>query len=630
MNCGFVIRINLPSAPIGSLSVRRSTAGQLFSGDGISGFVNADFTTPEALTEEQPLISGRTLLLYTGHIDNRTDLARALHAPAIAEASDGTVLLAAAEKWGARLQQHVTGDYGFVALDIKDAALVAGRDGLGVKRVYYCVGETSVTVSSSLRLVLASLDVTPRLDPAGIAEFVRCGELAATRTVFNRVHIVPPGCSVIWRSGQMRTIESWSPPFGPELSNPSDSLEEQCRTLVSDGVAAALRSRRRVCIELSGGLDSSTVACLADRQWTAGNAVGATPVTVSYTRRLDPTSHETDYREAVSQRCSFSNHTIEIGEFGAFSPFLGDVPCEPLFHMADPAKYCAIRDLQVRLGLRTCLTGRGGDEVFAGGFDQPYFLRDWFRQLRWRRWLIGIRSYIEAGRSSLFRLCALSLSHGLRGVQTYEPRWLTVGDKYVPLGYYYERLMASDGRVFYPAQAMQLAAIRSAALGHTRPFGWDERHPLLFRPLVEFMLRVPWNLKTSAYGRRGLHRRAMIGILPESVRTRTTKGRADHNILRDFSRSMRAIQPLAVGKLLGDHSIVNTSLFYRACERLSHGHVTPNESYLDLWNALVLERWLQLDGPAQGDRARVEYRQLWEDATKDFQPLSRTNDSGSG
>jgi asparagine synthase (glutamine-hydrolysing) len=630
MNLGFVIRINSPGAPIGPLRVRRSTGGQLFSGRGVSGLVTADSTTPEALTEEQPLISDRTLVLYSGHVDNRSDLAAALDAPSMAEASDGAVLLAAADKWGARLQQRVTGDYGFVAVDIKDATVVAGRDGLGVKRVYYYAGEGSITISSSLRLLLASLEVTPRLDPDGVAEFIRCGELAATRTVFSRVHIVPPGSSVIWRSAQIRIIESWSPPFGPELTSSNKNLEEQCRALVTAGVAAALRSRRRVCIELSGGLDSSTVACLADRLWTAGSGLGDPPVTVSYIRRLDQTSDETAYREAVSQSCSFSNHTIDIGEFGAFSPFVGDVPCEPLFHMADPAKYCAIRNLQGRLQLRTCLTGCGGDEVFAGGFDQPYFLRDWFRQLRWRRWIAGIRSYMEAGRGNLFGLCSLSLSHGLRGKQTHRPRWLTVGDKDVPLGYYYARLIPSDGRMFYPAQAMQLAAVRSAALSHTRPFGWDERHPLLFRPLVEFMLRVPWSLKTSAHGGRGLHRGAMMGILPERVRTRTGKGRADHNILRDFSRSKRAIQPLSSGKLLGDHSIVNTSLFYRACERLSHGHVTPNESYLDLWNALVLERWLQLNGPAQSDRARVQYRRLWQDATEDLAPVRIRNYSASG
>ena len=588
-----------------------STDGALFESPTLTGFIRPLPVTPETLAETQPLRSHQTMLLYQGHVDNRGHLAQALDNQSLAGAPDGAVLLAAAEKWGHRLQQHVAGDYSFIAVNKRDSTVIAGRDPLGVKRVYYHATDDRLTVSSSLRLLLAGLDATPSLDPEGVAEFIRCGELAAMRTIYRQVHIVPPGHSLVWRNGSAQVVDAWMPNFGAELSaEPVAELEQECRSLLNAAVTAALRCRDRVCVELSGGLDSSTVTCIAANVWSTQARSGAPPIALSLTRGDDRDSAEAAYRREALNACRLPNQTIDVNPFVTFSPFIGEIPCEPLFHLADPAKYRPVRDLQIDLGLQTCLTGCGGDEVFAGNLDQPYFLRDWLRQLRLRRWWEGVQSYIRAGRSNLRRLCNLSITTGFASTGLDRPHWLTVGDKHVAHEHYYARLVPKNATRRYQSQAMQLALIRCAAIGQSRPYSWDERHPLLFRPLVEFMLRVPWSLKANSQSTRGLHRQTTVGILPEKLRIRETKGPSDSNILRDFSRSWATVKPLAEARSLGDYSFVDARRFFDACHRMSHGLVSRKESYLDLWNALVLERWLQLDGPRQGDLARSEYRRL--------------------
>jgi asparagine synthetase B (glutamine-hydrolysing) len=180
MDSGFLVQMIAQPGPIGPVSIFRSNEGTVFEGRTLSGFVKPFPVTPETMAETQPLISPHTVLLYQGHIDNRAELARALGSHELMAAPDGTVLLAAVEKWGHGLQQHVAGDYSFVALDRANSTVIAGRDALGVKRVYYHASEDRLAVSSSVRLLLAALDSTPSLESEGIAEFIRCGELAAT------------------------------------------------------------------------------------------------------------------------------------------------------------------------------------------------------------------------------------------------------------------------------------------------------------------------------------------------------------------------------------------------------------------------------------------------------------------
>jgi hypothetical protein len=133
--------------------------------------------------------------------------------------------------------------------------------------------------------------------------------------------------------------------------------------------------------------------------------------------------------------------------------------------------------------------------------------------------------------------------------------------------------------------------------------------PLLYRPLVEFMLRVPWGLKTGVSGVRQLLRQATRPWLPDTVRNQS-KASAGFNLLRTFARDWKSIEALAEGRMLAEHSFVQPAAFLSACQRLSHGFAPKSEPLGGVWNALVLERWLQLDGPKQGDLARQKYREV--------------------
>jgi len=123
----------------------------------------------------------------------------------------------------------------------------------------------------------------------------------------------------------------------------------------------------------------------------------------------------------------------------------------------------------------------------------------------------------------------------------------------------------------------------------------DARFPYFYRPLVEFMLQLPWEHKISPWQDRIIQRRSLKGILPEAVRNRETKAHAAPvrtSALRDHWEQLR---PYIEGEKLAAIGIVNAPEFRKACQRWRHGMREADAAFLPM--ALIAEAWLQSSLP---------------------------------
>jgi asparagine synthase (glutamine-hydrolysing) len=118
----------------------------------------------------------------------------------------------------------------------------------------------------------------------------------------------------------------------------------------------------------------------------------------------------------------------------------------------------------------------------------------------------------------------------------------------------------------------------------------EMRYPFLHRPLVEFALQLPISMKVRPGMHKWILREAMRGILPESVRTRTTKGGMDARIFWTLQREAPLIKKLMSDPLLGQMGCINVDELRKMIDVARQGKY---RNAVHLFSVLSLESWLR-------------------------------------
>jgi asparagine synthase (glutamine-hydrolysing) len=126
----------------------------------------------------------------------------------------------------------------------------------------------------------------------------------------------------------------------------------------------------------------------------------------------------------------------------------------------------------------------------------------------------------------------------------------------------------------------------------------EMRYPFLYRPLVEFSLGLPVNERIRPGTTKWILREAMRGVVPEKIRTRSSKGAFDARILWSLTHERARIESLLKSPILGDLGCIDPIAFRKAVEGARTGiHVDS----VTLFSALSLETWLSARaGSTQG------------------------------
>jgi asparagine synthetase B (glutamine-hydrolysing) len=251
--------------------------------------------------------------------------------------------------------------------------------------------------------------------------------------------------------------------------------------------------------------------------------------------------------------------------------------------------------LLVEKDVRAVISGNGGDQLFGHSLP-PYYLAEWFAFGKWDRWLDGVRDCASHGGHSLWKLLWFHTLGDLR-YQPHRPRlthanalvWLTPEFREICIRIEAERTPRRLGPLAQAGREHQLRLIMRTGTEHEHPHA---RFPLLYRPLVEFMLAVPWELKSQPDRHRVLQRAAMRGLLPEGIRTRLDKRGATESVLKGFAARRPAFMRLREGRAMAALGIVEPERFRRACDVLRHGVVGNELTYFVA--ALAFEAWLGL------------------------------------
>lgn len=335
---------------------------------------------------DQPMVdtTGGTphVIVFNGEIYNFMDLRRTLEQQGehFTSSGDTAVMLRLLARRGADAVGELRGMFAFALWDDQARRLTLARDPLGIKPLYVHRnpdphGSWSMIFASEVRAILASgLVGRPRLDRRAVASVLWNGFVVGPATAVEGVESLAPG--VVWVSDRGREPvrrRYWSIPHAADRT-PID--EAELRAVVHDSVARHMISDVPLGVFLSGGIDSSAVAAMAQR-------ASERPVH-TFTLGFDEQEFdEGQFARAVATAIGTEHREIRLTEshFSSALETAIDTLDQPTFDGLN--SYYISRAVR-EAGLTVALVGTGGDELFGGypSFNVMPTMQAWARRTR--------------------------------------------------------------------------------------------------------------------------------------------------------------------------------------------------------------------------------------------------------
>lgn len=570
--------------------------------------VLTDFTAQFASAGAAPLADDPCMLVASAALYNRRELMGKLGAEA--SCPDPGLILAAYRRWGEDCVEHLEGDFSFAIWDRRAERLFCARDHFGVRPFYYVSKDGLLAFASAPGPLLKSGFADLEIDEAVVAELL-LGEVGdSTRTPFRDIRRLPPAHRASFDRSGLRIERYWS--LDPK-SEVGRDWAEAFREIFKASVAARLNGVDQPGALLSGGLDSSSIACVA-RDQLAGR--GETLRTFSLVYPGLPGLCERQHIEAVLAQPGFRPTMIEGDPHPAF--------LEPAFQGWNNLPYLApnlastvrLHSAAAAGGARILLCGHGGDEVVSHAFGR---LDDLARARRWADVWTESRAVSDLhGQSRVSTFLKYVARHGGSGLAGRLARRSAMLERLSPRPVVaavdrkafldpdlirrtdlIERLRAT--RRLHSTEPEQHLATLTAPL---QPYafealsrgaelsGVEVRYPFWDKRLVEFCVALPSDQKLAGGWSRLVLRKAMEGILPPRVQWRRDKLDFTPHLVRGMLGNERARieEILSSADLAGfaDRAALTT-----AWSRIVHDPARAHGSVLQaVWRASAVGSWL--------------------------------------
>ena len=573
--------------------------------DGAATLVHRAFhTTSESRAEGQPLVTpSGVVITWDGRLDNRAELLGILSGQLTPTSPDVCFVASAYERWGTGCFSRLIGDWAVVVWDAKAHCLYLAKDVIGIRQLYYAIEEKQVTWSTILDPLVVLAGRTFSLNEEYVAGWFSFFP-AAHLTPYIGIQSVPPACFVQVRDEKEVVAKYWD--FNPERHvryKRDAEYEEHFRGVFGEAVQRRLRSDRPILAELSGGVDSSSIVCIADQLIEAGAAETPRLDTVSYFNDSEPNWNERPFFAKVEEKRSRKGCHINVGTEDAlrlrfqtdrFEATPGAAECA-----SDASKqFAAYMSSQ---GNRVILSGIGGDEATGGVPTAVPELADLLARGEFRRLARGLKVWSLHQRKPWFHLFFEVVRRFLPGAlvgpaQSRRPAlWLHadfVKRNRLALEGYESRLRFLGSLPSFQDNLSTLEGLRRQLACDTlsAELLCEKRYPYLDRDFLEFLYAIPREQLVRPGQRRSLMRRALSGIVPSEILDRKRKAyivRASIVALSAGWATVAALSRNMVGSSLG---IFDEKTFAETLEKACCGEEVQMTTVI---RTLGVESWLR-------------------------------------
>jgi asparagine synthase (glutamine-hydrolysing) len=504
------------------------------------------------------LSGGTHVVVADARVDNRAEVAGLLGMTSeeARSTSDVELIRRAYDTWGLELTSHLLGAFAIAIWDPRAETMHCIRDHAGQRPLFYHRGRELFAFASMPTALLGLDDIPCRLDEVKLAEMLLGCHERTDATPFLGVSRLSAGSRLQAKAGAVRVTRYWDVSASPSIALPSDAeYARQARSLLMASTAGHLRSTGPIGVSLSGGLDSSTVACAAakllqdeERRITAFHRTPPDGF-----GRLPPKAkllHEAEFVEAIAGQ--YPNVDVAYVKEGAGSPLAGLARrtryCQrPVLRVANHHWFHSLWSAARRRYIDVLLVGGAGDLTMSWGGRGE--LAELARRGRWatlarevpqRAAWLGVASHrvlrthvvspllaelrfrvsapLSPGRGIDHAVAQSPINRALVGDLNMAQRLRDLGwDTSAPRLLQQRRLRVRQANAYDDAVGEIHAGLEAM-------YGFEFRDPFRDKRVLEFCFAIPPIQYLAGGADRSLLRRAAAGFVPPSILERRKKG----------------------------------------------------------------------------------------------------------
>src|SRR5262245_3686118 len=554
---------------------------------------------------------GSLTVVYNGEIYNYPELRPELESKGYRFRShcDTEVLLYAYQEWGLGAVHRLRGMFAFALWDRNRQQLWLVRDRIGIKPLYYYLDGKRLVFASEIKAILEDRMIERSLNQQALYDYLGFEFVPAPQTMFKNIFKLPAGHQLVWENGKGCTSAYWDLSFTPRNGKLGtiDETAEEVRQMLSECVRSHLLSDVPLGVFLSGGLDSSALVAMM-RQHITGPL---RTYTIGY---RDETFSELDYAEVVAKHLETEHHVLMIEEMNEH------LIEKSLYHFDEPMTDLSSIPLmlicgKVRGQVTVCLSGEGGDEVF-GGYDRfkasrlnrfysaipepvrRHVINRLVRKLpdqaqkkgpinMLKRFVEG--SDLDADGMHLRWQYFLNETLSARLFQKQFKEQLNL-DPFRIVREYNTRCNAQDPvnrELYIDTRFMMSDSVLMKVDRMSMVHSLEVRVPMLDHKFVELNAALPGDWKLKGFQTKHLFRRALKGMLPDSIIMRGKQGYSlpIKNLLRDQLRGYMTT-------LLNDSPLIRELMNLECVNGLIREHLEGKQNHNHvLWSLMNTAVW---------------------------------------
>jgi asparagine synthase (glutamine-hydrolysing) len=422
------------------------------------------------------------------------------------------------EEYGLDFPKFLNGQFAIALYDNYVDRLVLVRDQIGICPLFYTVSDDKIIFGSEIKAILEYPGIDRRLNMKAVDQLMNYPGVVSPNTFFKNIYSLRAGHMIVANfAHELKDVEYWDLMYNPNEEDKGEAYYvEKLRELLKKAISRRLIADVPIGFYISGGLDSSIVACyigkfLLNSYYSFSAEIGSGD--------LD----ESRFQKIVCE-CVKSNHYKTKVAENEIWQHLPDV----IYHAESAVKESYDVAAYMLSGLvstspaKAVLTGQGSDEFFCGYVG---YMVDLFRNMQKqgmtkeecevneRLWGDPYFRY-ERNHPEIRKIHSKIYSSDMRSEIDKFSAWSES-----PINVERVKNLSSQKRRSYIDYKLRLSDHLLGEHGDRMFFSHsvEGRHPFLDAELIDFIITIPDKYKLKGVNEKYILKKAGEGIVPDEI-----------------------------------------------------------------------------------------------------------------